>query len=97
MAIDYGLTSLQTKKAQQNCNLQKNTYPITAKYYTHRWGNTHREPTLVARSHLQHGLLDEPRAIVLGKFIVPLHCNINVGTERRKDGKFRPYHRNSNW
>ena len=87
MAIDYELTSLQTKKTQQNCNLQKNTYPITAKYYTHPWGNTHQEPTLVARSHLQHGLLDGPRVIVLDKFIVPLSllCNITVGSGKTEN------------
>ena len=76
MAIDYELTSLQTKKTQQNSNLHQNSNAIIAKYYTHSWGHTHRDPKLVARSHLQHRLLDGPRLIVLDKFIAIYHFAI---------------------
>ena len=48
MAIDYELTSLQTKKTQQNCNLQKNTYPITAEYL-HTPPGTHLPTTGTGR------------------------------------------------
>ena len=34
MAIDYELTSIQTKKTQQNSNLHQNSNAIIAQYFT---------------------------------------------------------------
>ena len=69
MAIDYELTSIHTKKAKQNCNLQKNTYPITAHAVLYTpMGHTHRDPRLHGRnesSSARIAMQDGPRVIVL--------------------------------